>query len=75
MTETFVVESWIEYLRQRERLTAADRLVRDRVWSFHTGASPPVTSHMIYARQIADELAKSVTKAAENADREQSRGR
>jgi MFS family permease len=75
MTETFVVESWIEYLRQRERLTAADRLIRDRVGSFHTGASPPITSHMIYARQIADELAKSVTKAAEDADREQSRDR
>jgi hypothetical protein len=50
--ETFVVESWIEYLRQRERLTASDKIVRDRVWSFHQGTSAPKISHMIYARQI-----------------------
>jgi hypothetical protein len=50
--ETFVVESWIEYLRQRERLTASDKIVRDRVWSFHQGPSAPKISHMIYARQI-----------------------
>jgi MFS family permease len=72
MIETFVVESWIEYLRQRERLTAADRLIRDRVVNFHTGDSLPATSHMIYARQIADELVQSVAKARD-ADRGKSR--
>ncbi len=74
MTETFVAESWIEYLRQRERLTAADRLIRNTVVSFHVGAAPPSISYMIYARQIADELVKSVTKA-QDAGREQSRDR
>lgn len=52
--ETFVVDSWLEYLRQRERLTASDRIVRDRVWDFHHSPGPPVISHMIYARQVAE---------------------
>jgi MFS family permease len=39
--ETFVVESWAEYLRQRERLTVADVEVQESVRSFHTGESPP----------------------------------
>jgi MFS family permease len=50
--ETFVVESWVEYLRQRERLTASDKIVRDKVWSFHRGETLPQISYMIYARQI-----------------------
>ncbi len=51
MSETFIVESWIEYLRQRERLTTAGLAVRDKVVAFHKGPEPPKTSHMIYARE------------------------
>ncbi len=53
MEETFVMESWIDYLRQRERFTASDSAIRDQVWSFHQGAEPPKISHMIYAREAA----------------------
>jgi MFS family permease len=52
--ETFVMESWIDYLRQRERFTASDRTIRDRVASFHRGKEPPRISHMIYAKEHAD---------------------
>ncbi|HEY7307179.1 MAG TPA: MFS transporter [Bryobacteraceae bacterium] len=52
MVETFVVESWIEYLRQRERLTTSDRMIRDHLLTFHQGDGPPKASHMIYAREV-----------------------
>ena len=51
--ETFVVDSWLEYLRVRERLTTGDRAVREYVRSFHKDASPPSISYMIYARERA----------------------
>jgi MFS family permease len=54
MNETFVTESWLEYLRQRERFTASDTEIRARVWSFHRGAEPPRISHMFYAKEISD---------------------
>jgi MFS family permease len=53
VTETFVVESWIDYLRQRERLTASDRIIRDRLWALHQGDAPPKASHMIYVHESA----------------------
>jgi MFS family permease len=46
--ETFLVESWAEYLRQRERMTMSDRDVRDRVYKYQKGPIPPPVSRMIY---------------------------
>jgi MFS family permease len=46
--ETFLVESWNEYLRQRERMTMTDRDVRDRVYTYQKGPVPPPVSRMIY---------------------------
>jgi len=46
--ETFLVESWAEYLRQRERMTMTDRDVRDRVYRYQRGSIPPPVSRMIY---------------------------
>jgi hypothetical protein len=46
--ETFLVESWAEYLRQRERLTMNDTTVIETVRSFQKGGKPPAVSRMIY---------------------------
>jgi predicted MFS family arabinose efflux permease len=46
--ETFVVASWIEHLRQHERVTNADRLQEDVVRRFHLAGEPKVT-HFIAA--------------------------
>ena len=46
--ENFLVESWAEYLRQRERLTMNDAAVLERVRSFQKGGKPPSVSRMIY---------------------------
>src|SRR5215475_3808163 len=40
--ETYVVESWLARQRQLERFTVADHAIRNRVFSFHTDAAPPV---------------------------------
>jgi MFS family permease len=57
--ETFVMESWLDYLRSRERITTSDAAVRDHVRSLHSLATPPVTSHQLYAREIPEDAAKS----------------
>jgi hypothetical protein len=48
MVEVFLVESWLEHLRQHERVTNADRVVQDSVNRFHTTGAPKVT-HFIAA--------------------------
>jgi len=46
--ETFLVESWMEHLRQHERVTQADRVLQDSVHRFHLAGAPKVT-HLIAA--------------------------
>jgi quinol monooxygenase YgiN len=48
MVETFLVESWMEHLRQHERVTNADRVVQEAVQRFHLSGQPKVT-HLVAA--------------------------
>jgi MFS family permease len=57
LNETFIMESWLEYLRSRERTTEADRAIRDEVWAMHAGEAPPKVSHQVWAREINEAAA------------------
>lgn len=45
--EEFLVESWLEHLRQHERATVSDREVQERVRSLHAGPELPRVSHYV----------------------------
>ena len=45
--EHFLVDSWLDRLRQIERLTAEDMALRNRKNEFHLGAEPPVMRHLL----------------------------
>jgi predicted MFS family arabinose efflux permease len=49
--ETFLAESWLEHLRQHERVTKADQLLEERVLRFAIGT--PKVTHFIAARTDA----------------------
>ncbi len=46
--ETFLVESWLEHLRQHDRVTISDRTVQERTNAFHLGPESPAVTHFIY---------------------------
>ena len=46
-TEIFLVKSWVEHLRQHERVTIADRDVEEQARAFHLGPDRPVVRHLI----------------------------
>jgi MFS family permease len=46
--ETFLLDSWLEHLRQHQRVTKADRVVQDEIAKFDTRGVPKVT-HFISA--------------------------
>lgn len=45
--ETFTVESWLEHLRQHERVTNADRVRQEAVRAFQREDAPPRVRHFI----------------------------
>jgi hypothetical protein len=47
--ETFLVDSWLEHLRQHARATNADRRVQDAVDQFHAAGTPVVTHFVAVA--------------------------
>ncbi len=49
--EAFFVESWVEHLRQHERITVADRDTEANVRRFHVGPEPPRVTHYV-ARSV-----------------------
>jgi predicted MFS family arabinose efflux permease len=48
--ETFLVDSWLEHLRQHERVTNADRVLQTQVQRFQLEGTPRVT-HLIAAER------------------------
>jgi len=46
VVETFLVASWLEHMRQHERVTNADRLVQECVQRFQMAGEPKVTHYI-----------------------------
>ncbi|MGI0082198.1 MAG: MFS transporter [Nitrosopumilaceae archaeon] len=45
--EIGISESWVEHMRQHERVTVPDKDIEERVRAFHIGDKPQVISHFI----------------------------
>ena len=58
MVETFLVESWLEHLRQHDRVTNSDRLLQEVVHRFHIQGAPKVTHFIAAERGQAGEEAR-----------------
>ena len=52
--ETFMVESWLEHLRQHERVTSADRVLQDHI--HHLVQGTPTITHLIAAEPAPGRL-------------------
>jgi hypothetical protein len=45
--EAFLLESWLQNLRQHERVTTSDKPVQERVGALHLGPGPPRVVHLV----------------------------
>jgi hypothetical protein len=45
--EEFIVESWLEHLRQHERMTVSDLEVQARIHAMHLGPEAPRVTHYV----------------------------
>ncbi len=52
LNETFVMESWMDFLRSRERMTLADHEIREKVNLLHQGTESPKITFQIWAGEV-----------------------
>lgn len=50
-TEAFVVSSWLDHLRQHDRVTRTDADLQESLRKFHKGDTPPKVRHLIAPQQ------------------------
>jgi hypothetical protein len=49
-----VMESWLDFLRSRERMTLADQAIREQVNALHRGTESPKITYQVWAGSYAD---------------------
>ena len=59
LSETFIMESWVDYLRQQERLTSLDAVLIRRIAELDSRRAVPVATATIYVKQRAVTSSKS----------------
>jgi MFS family permease len=64
LEETFIMESWLDFLRSRERITASDEAIRARVRALHKHDDPPKTTYQIYAEQVTDGVSQEMPRGS-----------
>ena len=64
IVEIFLVESWVEHLRQHERVTQADRIIQERLLATQRAGTPPAVTHLVAAlHRAAEETQARATDA------------
>jgi hypothetical protein len=51
----FLVDSWLEHLRQHECATVSDRAAWEKVRAFQIGDDPPRVTHLVAALDEPDD--------------------
>jgi len=51
--ELFVVGSWLDHLRQHERVTKADRAIQEQLLAYQRDKTAPVVSHLLSAKLVS----------------------
>jgi MFS family permease len=65
LSETFIMESWLDYLRQQERLTVADTILINRIAALDCRGSIPVAKATVYVRQSSSTLSGRISSPPE----------